>query len=155
MAAEASTQRAIWLRAAAIAGVVLFRANSGKAWLGSGPPRRLTDGSVVLPAARPVALGLALANGDPVVGQGDLLGWRTITITPDMVGCRVAVFLSIEAKRTSGGRVSADQQRWMETVQRAGGIAGVANSPEAAAGIVEAYRPRRADLIEAVSGGGA
>jgi len=148
---ESTTQRSIWLRAAALAGVVLFRANSGKAWLGNGPPRRLVDGSVVLAGARPVALGLALANGNPVVGQGDLLGWRTITITPDMVGCRVAVFLSVECKRTDGGRTSADQRHWMETVQRAGGIAGVANTPEAAVKIVEGYRPQPGDWFEAAS----
>lgn len=138
---EAPNQRAIWLAAAALAGTVLFRANSGKAWLGHGAPRRLTDGSVVLAGARPVALGLALANGDPVAGQADLIGWRSITITPDMVGCRVAVFLSLEVKRTTGGRTSADQVKWMETVQRAGGIAGVANTEDAARKIVSDYRP--------------
>lgn len=149
---EAPNQRAIWLAAAALAGTVLFRANSGKAWVGHGKPQRLTDGSVVLHGARPVALGLGLANGDPVAGQGDLIGWRSITITPDMVGCRVAVFASIEAKRTDGGRISADQIKWRDAVQRAGGIAGVANSPEAAVDIVRGYRPPRLDLIDAASG---
>lgn len=147
MAAEGTNQRAIWLATAALAGVVLFRANSGKAWLGMGQPRRLQDGSVVLPAARPVALGLALASGDPVVGQGDLLGWRTITITPDMVGCKVAVFCSIEVKREKGGRTSDAQRHWMQQVLRAGGIAGVANTPEAARQIVEGYRPVGPDLL--------
>jgi len=141
MAAESTNQRGIWLASAALAGVVLFRANSGKAWLGSGAPAWLKDGSVVLQGARPVALGLALANGAPVVGQGDLLGWRTITITPDMVGCRVAVFLSVECKRTAGGRTSKDQAHWMQQVVKAGGIAGVANSPEAAKKIIQEYRP--------------
>lgn len=144
MALEAPNQRAIWLAAATLAGVVLFRANSGKAWVGHGKPQRLTDGSVVLYGARPVALGLGLANGDPVAGQADLIGWRTITITPDMVGARVAVFASIEAKRTKGGVVSNDQLKWMHQVHRAGGIAGVANSPEAATQIVDSWRPVRA-----------
>ena len=144
---EAPNQRAIWLAAATLAGAVLFRANSGRAWVGHGAPRRLTDGSVVLAGARPVALGLGLANGDPVVGQSDLIGWRTITITPDMVGCRVAVIAAIECKRTEGGRVSADQRKWIETVQRAGGIAGVANTPDAAVAIVRDYRPPRGDLF--------
>ena len=145
MASESNVQRAVWLSAAALAGTVLFRANSGKAWLGSGPPRRLTDGSVVLPAARPVALGLALASGAPVVGQSDLIGWRSVTITPDMVGCRVAIFLSIECKRSTNGRTSSDQAHWLQQVQRAGGIAGVANSPEAARQIVQDYRPPHSD----------
>jgi hypothetical protein len=149
MTREATNQRAIWLATAALAGVVLFRANSGRAWLGMGLPKRLQDGSVVLPAARPVALGLALASGDPVAGQSDLIGWRTITITPDMVGCRVAVFTAIEVKREKGGRTSAAQTHWMEQVQRAGGIAGVANSPDAARKIVEGYRPLGPDLFAA------
>lgn len=144
---ESTNQRAIWLAAAALAGTVLFRANSGKAWLGHGAPRRLADGSVVLAGARPVALGLALANGDPVVGQADLIGWRSVVVTPDMVGCRVAVFASIECKRETGGRTSADQKHWMAMVQRAGGIAGVANTPEAARAIVDSYRPQPADLF--------
>lgn len=144
MTSESTNQKAIWLSSAALAGVVLFRANSGRAWLsGGGAPRRLVDGSVVLPAARPVALGLALVSGAPVSGQGDLLGWRSITITPDMVGATVAVFLSVECKREKGGRTSADQHHWMQQVQRAGGIAGVANSAEAAKKIIEDYRPAR------------
>lgn len=143
VSAEAATQKRIWLAAATLAGVVLFRANSGKAWLGHGPARRLMDGSVVLSSARPIALGLALANGDPVVGQGDLLGWHSMTITPEMVGCRIAVFLSIECKRTEGGRTSADQKHWRDMVLLAGGIAGVANSPEAAKKIIEDWAPVR------------
>ena len=145
MSKESSNQKAIWLASASIAGVVLFRANSGRAWLGCGPPKRLSDGSVVLSEARPIALGLAFANGSPVVGQGDLIGWKTMTITPEMVGKSVAVFLSVECKRTDGGRTSKDQTHWMEMVQRAGGIAGVANSPEAAVDRVRSYRPPRAD----------
>lgn len=147
MAAESSTQRAIWLAAATLAGSILFRANSGKAWVGHGKPQRLADGSVVLHGARPIALGLGLVSGDPVAGQGDLLGWTTITVTQDMVGCRVAVFTSIECKRTDGGRTSKDQQHWLEMVQKAGGIAGVANSPEAAVQIVKRYRPQLAAML--------
>ena len=98
---------------------------------------------MVLHGARPIALGLALANGSPVVGQGDLLGWRSITITPDMVGCTVAVFLSVEAKRTEGGRTTNDQKHWRDSIILAGGIAGVANSPEAAKKIIEDWVPMR------------
>lgn len=147
MAAESSNQRAIWLAAATLAGSILFRANSGKAWVGHGKPQRLADGSVMLHGARPIALGLGLVSGDPVAGQGDLLGWTTITVTQDMVGCRVAVFTSIECKRTDGGRTSADQKHWLDMVQRAGGIAGVANSPEAAVQIVKRYRPQPAAIL--------
>jgi hypothetical protein len=60
-------------------------------------------------------------------GSADLIGWRTVTITPDMVGQRIAVFTSIEVK-TPTGRVRSEQQAWLGTVQSAGGIAGIARS---------------------------
>jgi hypothetical protein len=40
-----------------------------------------------------------------VKATADLIGWRSITITPDMVGTTVAIFASIEVK-TPTGRVS-------------------------------------------------
>ena len=72
------------------------------------------------------------ANGRPVQfglckGSGDLIGWRTVTITPDMVGTTIAVFTSVEVK-TPTGRIRPEQQQWLEAVQAAGGIAGVARS---------------------------
>ena len=74
------------------------------------------------------------ANGRPVQfglckGSSDLIGWRTITITPDMVGKQVAIFTSIEVK-TPTGRVQPEQQQWLDAVQAAGGVAGVARSVE-------------------------
>lgn len=136
MSAENTVQRSIWL--ALGKACRLFRVNTGKAWLsGAGPVQRLQDGSVLVPAARPVALGFGLPSGDPVVGAADLCGWTTVEVTPAMVGKRVAVFTSIETKRTKGGRTSGDQINWMEQVQKAGGIAGVANSPEFAQSIID------------------
>jgi hypothetical protein len=77
------------------------------------------------------------ANGRPVQfglckGSADLIGWRTVTITPEMVGSTVAVFLSIEVK-TPTGRLRHEQRQWLDAVQAAGGIAGVARSVEDAA----------------------
>lgn len=68
-------------------------------------------------------------------GSADLIGWRTITVTPDMVGTRLAVFCSIEVK-TPTGRVRPEQQAWLDAVQQAGGIAGVARSVSDALTIV-------------------
>jgi hypothetical protein len=62
-------------------------------------------------------------------GSSDLIGWRTIAITPEMVGQRIAVFCSIEVKSTTG-RVRPEQQQWLDAVTAAGGIAGVARSVE-------------------------
>jgi hypothetical protein len=79
---------------------------------------------------RPVSFGLAK-------GSADLIGWRTVTITPEMVGQQVAVFTSIEVK-TPTGRLRPEQQQWLDAVQAAGGIAGVARSVEDALRIVTA-----------------
>jgi hypothetical protein len=69
---------------------------------------------------RPVSFGLCK-------GSADLIGWTTRTITPEMVGQKIAVFTSIEVK-SSSGRVKPEQQQWLNAVQAAGGIAGVARS---------------------------
>jgi hypothetical protein len=52
-----------------------------------------------------------------------------------MVGQRIAVFLSIEVK-TPTGRLRPEQRQWLDAVQAAGGIAGVARSVEDALHIV-------------------
>ena len=92
--------------------------------LGTHPQTRLVRNQVgSLPdprTGRLVTFGLAR-------GSADLIGWRTITITPDMVGQQIAVFTSIEVK-TPTGRVRPDQTAWLGAVQAAGGIAGVARS---------------------------
>ena len=69
---------------------------------------------------RPVQFGLCK-------GSADLIGWTSRTITPEMVGQTVAIFTSIEVK-SSSGRVKPEQQQWLNAVQAAGGIAGVARS---------------------------
>jgi hypothetical protein len=70
-------------------------------------------------------------------GSADLIGWTIRTVTPDMVGQQVAVFTSIEVK-TPTGRVKPEQQQWLDAVQAAGGIAGVARSVEDALRITTA-----------------
>jgi len=60
-------------------------------------------------------------------GSADLIGWRTVVVTPDMVGQRLAVFTSIEIK-TPTGRLRPEQQAWLGVVRGAGGIAAVARS---------------------------
>jgi hypothetical protein len=76
------------------------------------------------------------ARGVPVhfglhPGSGDLIGWRKVIITPEMVGQAVAVFLSIEVK-TQFANPRPDQVQWAEVVREAGGLSGVARSPDQA-----------------------
>ena len=94
--------------------------------LGRRPELRLfrnNTGSLPDPRTkRPVQFGLCK-------GSADLIGWRTVTITPDMVGQQVAVFASIEVK-TPTGRLRPEQKTWLDAVQAAGGVAGIARSVE-------------------------
>jgi len=69
---------------------------------------------------RPVQFGLCK-------GSADLIGWTTRTVTQDMIGTQVAVFTSIEVK-TATGRLRPEQRQWLDAVQAAGGVAGVARS---------------------------
>ena len=62
-------------------------------------------------------------------GSADLIGWKELTITPEMVGSTVAVFLSVEVK-SAKGRVRPEQETWKNNVNRCGGIAIVARSAE-------------------------
>ncbi len=100
--------------------------------LSRGPVRlyRNNTGTLRDQHGRPVTFGLA-------VGSADLIGWTTRTITPDMVGQQVAVFTSIEVKSATG-RLRPEQRQWLEAVQAAGGIAGVARSVEDAARLTTA-----------------
>lgn len=59
-------------------------------------------------------------------GSSDLIGWKSATITPDMVGQQIAVFVAIEVK--DKGRATDDQLRFLEAVKAAGGHAGLARS---------------------------
>ena len=59
-------------------------------------------------------------------GSSDLIGWRSLTITPDMVGQTVAVFAAIEVK--DRGTPTPEQLHFIAQVQAAGGLAGVART---------------------------
>lgn len=64
-------------------------------------------------------------------GTGDLIGFRRITVTPEMVGRPLAVFTSVECK-TDTGTVRSEQQAWLEFVNACGGIAIIARSVDEA-----------------------
>lgn len=90
------------LRAEASArGDRLFRNNRGKF--------RTMDG------LRTVEAGLSAK------GSSDLIGWTRVKITPDMVDSEIAVFTAVEVK-TSKGKISKEQQDFIDAVNAAGGI---------------------------------
>jgi hypothetical protein len=81
------------------------------------------------------AEGRLIRYGVANPGGSDLIGWRSITVTPDMVGQKLAVFLAIEVKgeRT---RVTDQQRNFLDRVKADGGLAGVARTVEDAKAIV-------------------
>ncbi len=68
-------------------------------------------------------------------GSSDLIGWRSIIVTPEMVGKPVAVFVAIEVKAQRGRR-SQEQKDFIAAVRAAGGIGGFAESPEQAVEVI-------------------
>lgn len=109
-------------------GARLFRNNNGSAWLGPGftmkPGQvyRAEGGERVITQPQHVDFGL-------MPGSGDGIGWHSIVITPEMVGRRVAVFVSIETK-AGRGSAKESQINWQRQVHAAGGIALIVNDPD-------------------------
>lgn len=60
-------------------------------------------------------------------GGSDLIGFRNVRITPEMVGRDVAIFVGLEIKAPDG-RVREAQERFLSLVRTQGGISGVARS---------------------------
>lgn len=112
---ESAVQAEVRLAYARKGGVKLWRNNSGAF--------KDATGRVVR-----YGLGNESARISAVLKSADLIGWQTITITPDMVGQKIARFLSVECKRegwepnTNDEREQA-QRRWADEVTKAGGEA--------------------------------
>ncbi len=99
--------------------VRVFRNNTGMAWQG----QSVKKGSLlIIQNPRPLHAGLC-------EGSSDLIGWASVEITPDMVGRKIAIFTAIEVK-TATGRSSPEQRNFIQQVQQAGGIAGIARNEE-------------------------
>lgn len=64
-------------------------------------------------------------------GGSDLIGWRALVVTQDMVGKTIAQFSAVEVK-TKEGRLSKEQSAFIEIVNQCGGFACVARSAEEA-----------------------
>ena len=62
-------------------------------------------------------------------GGSDLLGFRPIIVTSEMIGQRIAQFVAIEVKQP-GKKPTPEQAHFIETVQKAGGLAGILTDPE-------------------------
>ena len=119
---EKDVERTLILHASQC-GSTMFKNEVGAAWQGemdkhnSSIPQRVT-----LKNCRRVTYGLC-------TGSSDLIGWTPVTITPDMVGSKIAVFTAVEVKLDKHGKYQAtkEQRNFISAVKANGGYAGVAD----------------------------
>ena len=83
---------------------------------GRGPVRlwRNNTGALVDQQGRFVRFGLCK-------GSSDLIGLRSLEVTPEMVGQRLAQFVALEVK-TESGTVSTEQRAFLQLPQRGSGL---------------------------------
>jgi hypothetical protein len=97
---------------------------------GRGPVRlwRNNTGALVDQQGRFVRFGLCK-------GSSDLIGLRSLEITPELVGQRIAQFVALEIKSNSGV-VSPEQRAFLQAVQDLGGLAAVCRSVQQAQAVL-------------------
>ena len=128
---ESNIMRRQLVRLSQLPGVRAWRINVGFAWVGEVAGK--TAEFITLRNYRPFKTGVP-------PGFSDIVGLRSITVTQDMVGAKLAVFTVIESK-TSKGKTASAQDSFLSMVKSLGGIAGVARSEDEAAQIVMGWRP--------------
>jgi hypothetical protein len=101
----------------------LFRNSTGQGWQGqiteeytlterNGRPVHVVE----LTNARRVAYGLTR-------GSSDLIGWRPVIITTEMVGQTIAQFVAVECKTERYRRTTEEQDNFLGQVAGSGGAA--------------------------------
>lgn len=114
----------------AVAGkALIFRANVGQAWQGSKVEKLPGPGN------KRLITGSRTFNTGLPPGFADLFGFVPVTITPDMVGQVVAVFVAMEVKDETK-KPSDKQKNFLKAVNDNGGRSGVVRSAEDALRIV-------------------
>lgn len=107
--------------------VRIFRNNTGTGWQG----KPIWKGKeLTLQNARPLNAGLC-------IGSSDLIGWKTVVVTPEMVGKKVAIFTALEGK-TGKTSTSKEQSLFLKAVQKAGGIAAIIRTEQDAYNVLNA-----------------
>jgi hypothetical protein len=115
--------------------VRLFRNNVGNGWAGDDPRYYVDEMGarrVSLRNYRRIQFGLG-------PGTADLIGGKSVLVTPEMVGRRVFIFASPEVKGEHG-RPTEQQKTFLHVIRSLGGLADVVRSVEDAREVME-WRP--------------
>lgn len=91
----------------------MFRANAGKAWAGKIISRDNEKNTITIKNPR-------MFHGMPE-GFPDTVGFQSVTVTPEMVGSRIAIFKCAEFK-TGDQDLTDNQSRFKKMVDKMGGI---------------------------------
>ena len=127
---ETNIVRKIMLAIGINPNIRIFRNNTGSAWIGASikftkhQSVNVEAGDVLVKQGRFFTAGLC-------VGSSDLIGIKSVEITPDMIGQKIAIFTAIEVKQPNG-RVSKEQTNFINMVNSLGGIAFIARSDDEA-----------------------
>jgi hypothetical protein len=84
-------------------------------------------------------------------GSADFVGLHTITITPEMLNRKIAVFLAIESK-ARGKDAEDHQETWLQEVKDAGAIAGVARDGDEADALIAKWMRGESSAQDAEEG---
>lgn len=135
MKKETALQQRIMLAMSKL-GYRVFRNNVAKAWIGKSFKLRggvvypmKGAGPIPVPEGSVLVIGPRILHAGLVKGSSDLIGWRTIEVTSDMVGKKIAVFTAAEIK-TKDGRLRPEQKTFQAQVAFAGGCAYIVRSEE-------------------------
>lgn len=123
---ETKIQQEIML-ALSDAGCLVFRNNTGMAWMGR--PIHKTGNQVTLADARRMPFGLC-------VGSSDLICVSPTVITQEMVGMTLGVFVAPEVKRPKKN-LEKDQVIFRDAVNHHHGVCGVVRSPADALNLIK------------------
>jgi hypothetical protein len=115
----------------------LFRNNVGRAIQGKW--RKHMGGQVMVPAGSIIVEHPRIIDFGLATGSGDLIGVRSVEITPEMVGTRIGQFVSLEGK-LEGRSHSTEQDNWHKQITFMGGLSGTFRTVEEAAQLLGARK---------------
>lgn len=131
MSDEAPLMKELQIAASQL-GARLFRQNAGQGWVGKAEKFSRAKTVAVQPGDVLIRKGRPFHAGHE--GMSDLGGWSPLVIGPEHLGKTLAVYLQAEVK--AGALTTEAQRRWIEAVNRAGGIAGIVRSHDELAALI-------------------